>query len=228
MILDCDGVLVDSEPLSNTALSEALHAIGLPLSVERTTAEFKGRSWRTCEARVTELLGRPAPPELHDDYVRRRDAAFRRGLRTVPGVEAALDALEGIRTCVASSGDHEKMRMTLGMTGLLARFEGRIFSATDVAEGKPAPDLFLHAAGRMGFAPGCCTVVEDSSVGVQAARAAAMRVLGFGVDGGDARFDDMADLPALVQRATATRAGVVSATSDASTRAMPPAAKARR
>ena len=197
VIFDCDGVLVDSEPLSNTALSEALHAIGLPLSVPETTAEFKGRAWRTCEARVAELLGRPAPPELHADYVFRRDASFRASLRAVAGVEAALDAIPH-PTCVASSGDHEKMRLTLGMTGLLARFEGRIFSATEVEHGKPAPDLFLHAARRMGFAPADCVVVEDSEVGITAARAAGMRVLGYGVSGGDAVFGDMADLPRLL------------------------------
>jgi HAD superfamily hydrolase (TIGR01509 family) len=197
VIFDCDGVLVDSEPLSNRALSEALDAIGLPLSVERTTAEFKGRSWASCEARIAELIGRPAPAQLRVDYEARRDAAFRRALRPVAGVEAALDSLDGIPTCVASSGDHDKMRLTLGLTGLLARFEGRIFSATQVATGKPAPDLFLLAAGSMGFEPADCVVVEDSAVGVAAARAAGMRVLGFGVEA-DAVFTDMALLPGLL------------------------------
>ena len=198
VIFDCDGVLVDSEPLSNRALSEALREIGLPLSVEQTTAAFKGRSWRSVEAHVAELLGGGVPPSLHPDYVARRDAAFRAGLRAVPGVEAALDALDGTPACVASSGDHNKMRLTLGMTGLLERFEGRIFSATEVEHGKPAPDLFLHAARSMGVAPRDCVVVEDSPVGVEAARAAGMRVLGFGIDGGDARFDDMRELPRLL------------------------------
>jgi HAD superfamily hydrolase (TIGR01509 family) len=199
VIFDCDGVLVDSEPLSNAALSEALHAIGLPLTVEQTTAELKGRSWADCEARIAELTGAPVPPALQADYEARRDAAFRRALRPVPGVEAALDALDGTPTCVASSGDHAKMRFTLGHTGLLHRFEGRIFSATEVARGKPAPDLFLHAARSLGVAPADCVVVEDSPLGVAAARAAGMRALGFGVDA-DARFDDMRELPALLER----------------------------
>ena len=198
VIFDCDGVLVDSEPLSNAALAEALAAIGLELSVEQTTAEFKGRSWASCEQRIAELLGRPAPAELQRDYEARRDAAFRRALRPVPGIEDALDALDGTATCVASSGSHEKMRLTLGLTGLLGRFEGRIFSATDVPDGKPAPDLFLHAAAEMGFAPAGCVVVEDSEVGVAAARAAGMRVLGFAVEGGDAVFTDMAELSRLL------------------------------
>jgi HAD superfamily hydrolase (TIGR01509 family) len=198
VIFDCDGVLVDSEPLSNAALAEALRLVGLDFSVERTTAEFKGRSWASCEVRIAELTGRPVPPEVQRDYEARRDAGFRRSLRPVAGVEAALDALNGTPSCVASSGSHHKMRLTLGLTGLLRRFEGRIFSATDVEHGKPAPDLFLHAAREMGFAPAQCVVVEDSAVGVTAARAAGMQVLGFGVSGGDAAFTDMAELPGLL------------------------------
>ncbi len=197
MIFDCDGVLVDSEPLSNTALAAALRAVGIRLTVEQTTAEFKGRSWASCERRIGELLGRPAPPALQHDYEARRDAAFRRALRPVPGIEAALDAIAG-PTCVASSGSHAKMRLTLGLTGLLERFEGRMFSATDVPNGKPAPDLFLHAAAEMNFAPADCVVVEDSEVGVTAARAAGMRVLGFEVEGGDAVFSEMAELSRLL------------------------------
>ena len=197
VIFDCDGVLVDSEPLSNRALSEALAAIGIHLTVDETTATFKGRSWASCEAIVGELLGRPAPPSLQTDYETRRDAAFRAGLRPVPGVEAALDAIDGTPTCVASSGDHAKMRFTLGLCGLYERFEGRIFSATQVEYGKPAPDLFELAAREMGFAPADCVVVEDSELGIQAARAAGMRALGYGV-AGDVTFHAMSELPSLL------------------------------
>jgi HAD superfamily hydrolase (TIGR01509 family) len=207
VIFDCDGVLVDSEPLSNAALAEALRSVGLDFSVARTTSEFKGRSWASCEARIAELLGRPAPPELQRDYEARRDAAFARALRAVPGIEAALDALDGTATCVASSGSHAKMRLTLGLTGLLDRFEGRMFSATEVANGKPAPDLFLHAAKQMGAEPEACVVVEDTRAGVQGARAAGMRV--FGYTGGltpsgwleregATEFTDMRELPKLL------------------------------
>jgi HAD superfamily hydrolase (TIGR01509 family) len=207
VIFDCDGVLVDSEPLSNAALAEALRGVGLDFSVERTTTEFKGRSWASCEARIAELLGRPAPPELQRDYEARRDAAFAGALRVVPGIEAALDALDGTATCVASSGSHAKMRLTLGLTGLLERFEGRMFSATEVANGKPAPDLFLHAAASMGAEPARCAVVEDSLYGVMAARAAGMRAFGYAggltrperLEGhGTTVFDDMRELPRLL------------------------------
>lgn len=198
-IFDCDGVLVDSERLSNTALSQALAELGLDLGLERTMDEFLGRSRSHMLTRTAELLGSPPPPGWVAAYDARRDAAFARELRAVPGVEAALDALEdaGVATCVASSGDHAKMRLTLGMTGLRERFEGRVFSATEVEQGKPAPDLFLHAAARMGFEPADCVVVEDAPAGVEAGRTAGMRVLGYGV-AADARFDDMDALPALL------------------------------
>jgi HAD superfamily hydrolase (TIGR01509 family) len=197
VIFDCDGVLVDSEPLSNRALSEALRAIGIDLDVAETTATFKGRSWKSCLQIVEGMLGHPPPAGLTADYEARRDAAFREALQPVPGIEAALDALDGTPVCVASSGDHDKMRFTLGLTGLLGRFDGRIFSATEVEHGKPAPDLFLHAAESLGYAPADCVVVEDSELGVAAARAAGMRVLGYGVDA-DVTFTDMAELPELI------------------------------
>jgi HAD superfamily hydrolase (TIGR01509 family) len=204
VILDCDGVLVDSEPLSNGALAEALTAAGHPIDAEETTALFMGRAWASCEAIMRERFGR-VPEGLHEDYLVRMTAAFEAGLRPVPGIEAALDALDGTPTCVASSGRHEKMRHSLGITGLLPRFEGRIFSATEVANGKPAPDLFLHAARSMGFAPQDCVVVEDSPVGVAAARAGGIRVLGYAgrtdpaaLAAADAVFADMAELPRLI------------------------------
>jgi HAD superfamily hydrolase (TIGR01509 family) len=193
VIFDADGVLVDSEVLSNTALSEALAEISLELTVEQTMAEFMGRDRRHLHRRAEELLGAPLPEGFGAAYDARRDAAFRRELRPVAGIEEALDALPHLPTCVASSADHGKLRLTLGLTGLLERFEGRIFSAFDVERGKPAPDLFLHAAERMGFAPADCVVVEDSDPGVEAAHAAGMRVLHYGRD-----FTDMRDLPRLV------------------------------
>ncbi len=122
-----------------------------------------------------------------------------------------LDALDRIAlpTCIASSGTHDHLRYTLGLTGLYERFRGRIFSAEDVANGKPAPDLFLHAAGRMAAGPAGCVVVEDSRPGVEAARAAGMRVLAFAgglspagaLEGPDTIvFDDMRELPRLLER----------------------------
>ena len=203
VILDCDGVLVDSEPLSNRVLSEALTAAGHPMTAEETTAAFMGRSWVSCEEIMRARFG-AVPEGLDADYRRRVAAAFDAELKPVPGVVEALDAIHH-PTCVASSGPHEKMRHTLALTGLYERFEGRIFSAYDVARGKPAPDIFLHAAAGMGFAPADCVVVEDSPVGVEAACAAGMRVLGYAghtdpalLSQADAVFADMAELPGLI------------------------------
>lgn len=192
VIFDCDGVLVDSEPIANAALSEALAALGLRMTVEETMTEFMGRDRRHLRSRAAELLGRPLPHAFEADFDARLHAALGRDLRPIPGIEAALDGI-GHPTCVASSSRPAGLRFTLGMTGLLERFEGRIFSATEVERGKPAPDLFLHAAARMGHSPDDCVVVEDSPAGVEAAGRAGMRCLHYGSD-----FTDMRDLPTLL------------------------------
>jgi HAD superfamily hydrolase (TIGR01509 family) len=208
VIFDCDGVLVDSEPLSNAALAETLTAFGMPTTAAESTRLFKGRSWRDVVEEVIARTGAPPAPGLRERYREAMFAAFARELRAVPGVAAALDAID-LPACVASSGDHEKMRFTLGHTGLLERFEGRLFSASEVERGKPAPDLFLHAAARMGWEPGVCAVVEDSPVGAQAGVAAGMTVFGYAretapaalADVGATVFGDMSELPALLEPA---------------------------
>jgi HAD superfamily hydrolase (TIGR01509 family) len=155
-------------------------------------------------ADIAAHIGGPVPAGWNERRRERLLAALEAELRPVDGVVEALDAIDA-PTCVASSGEHHKMRLTLGVTGLWERFEGRIFSATEVEHGKPAPDLFLHAAERMGAAPERCAVVEDSPFGVEAALAAGMRALGYagGVSTaaalGDAEvFSDMRELPALL------------------------------
>ena len=179
VVFDCDGVLVDSEEISNRILAGQLSAIGIPTTTEQSMDRYMGGSLARVLADVEARLGRPAP----DDFVARfRDACvsgFESGLEAVEGIEAALDALDGQPTCVASSGSREKIHHTLGHTGLLPRFEGRIFSAYEVEHGKPAPDLFLHAAAAMGAEPARCAVIEDSPVGVTAAIAAGMAVFGY-------------------------------------------------
>src|SRR4051794_40625003 len=149
VIFDCDGVLVDSEPLSNRILAERLTAIGLPTTTEQSLADYMGRSWASCAALIEHRLGRPLPAGFADGYHEELFTALRGELRPVAGVEAVLAAL-GTPACVASSGSHEKIRTSLGTTGLLERFDGRIFSASDVEHGKPAPDLFLHASRELG------------------------------------------------------------------------------
>lgn len=211
VIFDCDGVLVDTEPLSNRCFSQALNVEGLEWDVAQTMRRLMGRSMKSCIEIVEAELGRKVPADFVERLQERTFATFRsEGVRAVPGVAAALDVLEraGVRTCVASSGDHGKMRITLGGAGLWDRFDGRIFSATQVARGKPAPDLFLFAAERMSQAPADSVVIEDSTAGAQAARAAGMRVCGYVgaphtdraglVEAGAIIFDDMHTLPALL------------------------------
>jgi len=215
VIFDCDGVLVDTEPLSNRCFSEALNREGLPWDVAETMRRLMGRSMKSCIEIVEAELGRKVPADFVDRLQARTFACFREeGVRAVAGVVAAIDALEaaGARTCVASSGDHGKMRITLGSAGLWQRFEGRIFSSTEVARGKPAPDLFLFAAKRMGAAPEASVVIEDSVAGAQAARSAGMRAYGYVgaphtdraglLEAGATVFEDMRDLPALLGVAT--------------------------
>jgi HAD superfamily hydrolase (TIGR01509 family) len=205
VIFDCDGVLVDSELVGNAVLAELISELGIPTTREQAIETYMGRSMASCLAMLEQRLGEPPPAEFAARYRVAVEAGWRRELKPVPGVVEALDAIE-LPSCVASSGEHERMRLTLGLTGLLPRFEGRIFSATEVEHGKPAPDLFLHAARRMGFDPATTAVVEDTVPGVRAGRAAGMRVLGFArlvpaadleAAGGEV-FDDMRLLPGLL------------------------------
>ena len=210
VIFDCDGVLVDSERLSVRVESRLLAELGWPLTEDDVLERFVGRSDAHMKAEIEAALGRPVP-EWDEQYRSHLHEAFHAELTTVQGVVAALDHLDaaGAATCVASSGTHDKMAVTLGLTGLHDRFAGRIFSATEVANGKPAPDLFLHAAESMGHEPDRCAVVEDSPYGVEAARAAGMTAFGYAggltpaawlAGPGTVVFEDMADLPALLGR----------------------------
>ena len=208
VIFDCDGVLVDSERLAVRVEAELLTSLGWPLTEHDILERFVGRTDAYQRDAIAAALGRPVP-EWDQLYRDRLHDAFHAELVAVEGIAAALDELDRRRvpTCVASSGTHEKMRVTLGLTGLHTRFDGRIFSSSEVAHGKPAPDLFLHAAATMGVAPDRCVVVEDSRSGVAAARAAHMRCLGFAgvltpvewLEGpATTVFTAMADLPDLV------------------------------
>ena len=209
VIFDCDGVLVDSEELSCGVLAEALTEAGLPTTTEEAIARHMGSSMASVVAEVEGRLGRALPERFVDDYYERMKAAFARELRPVPGILEALDRID-VPACVASSGPHHKIRFTLAHTGLLERFDGRIFSVADVSRGKPAPDLFLHAAARMGFDPARTVVVEDSPRGVEAGVAAGMAVLAYAdhaspdalAAAGGRVFTDMRELPELVSAAT--------------------------
>ena len=199
VIFDCDGVLVDSEPTSNRVLAELLTEVGLPTTTEESMATYMGKSWVTNLELIEERLGKPPPDDFTARYRALCDVALA-DVQPVDGILEVLDALD-LPSCVASSGPHVKMAVTLGVTGLLARFEGRIFSAVDLphGRGKPAPDLFLHAAREMRFDPKTTAVVEDSEPGVEAGVAAGMQVFGYRIDA-PTRFEHMRELPELLGR----------------------------
>ena len=181
VIFDCDGVLVDSERISSRVFASLLDEIGLHFTPDGMIETFMGNSMGRCVEIVAQRLGH-APP---DDLIERYHAIMRetlvRELQPIDGIASLLDALDAVELpyAVASNGEHSKMQTTLGATGLLARFEGRRFSSMDVARPKPAPDLFLHAAGRMAASPARCVVIEDSPLGVEGACAAGMTVIGY-------------------------------------------------
>lgn len=206
VIFDCDGVLVDSERIA-VRVQVALGAeLGWPLTEDEVIDRFIGRSNASIGEQIAARLGDEAAVVWWERFEQLHREAVDAGLLPVDGLPEALDAI-ALPTCVASSGSHDKMRHTLGRTGLYEHFEGRIHSATEVARGKPAPDLFLHAARKMGVDPAACVVVEDSRPGVEAARAAGMRAFGYAggltpaerLEGPDTVvFHDMRKLPILL------------------------------
>ncbi|CAL9491517.1 6-phosphogluconate phosphatase [Streptomyces sp. enrichment culture] len=182
VIFDNDGVLVDSEPISNRLLAAYLTELGHPTSYDDSLRDFMGAAMHRVHDLVRERTGRRLPEDFDDVFHSRVFAAFQQGLEPVEGAADVLEKLaaDGVPYCVASSGSHERIRVGHRKTGLDRWFDDRrIFSSQDVGRGKPAPDLFLHAAERMGTAPERCVVIEDSPLGVQAAVAAGMDVYGF-------------------------------------------------
>jgi HAD superfamily hydrolase (TIGR01509 family) len=206
VIFDCDGVLVDSERITNQVFADLLGELGLAFTLEDMFEHFVGHSMAQCLSKIAALLGKPPPADFVATYRARARRALEAQVRPVPGITEALEQIT-IPWCVASSGEHEKMRLTLGLTGLLPRFEGKLFSVTEVARPKPAPDVFLYAASRCRVAPGDCAVVEDTPTGVEAAVAAGMTALGYAgltprhrlqAAGAHHLFDHMIDLPRLL------------------------------
>jgi HAD superfamily hydrolase (TIGR01509 family) len=205
VIFDCDGVLVDSERLAVRTEAEILSRLGWPLTERDIIERFVGRSADYMHQEIERHLGRSV--DWDAEFEPRYREVFEQELVAVPGVIEALDEIT-TPMCVASSGSHDKMRFTLGKTGLFDRFDSRIFSVDEVEHGKPAPDIFLFAAENMGASPARCAVVEDSASGVTAGLAAGMAVFAFagGVTSADQLsigsavvFQDMRDLPAKLQ-----------------------------
>jgi beta-phosphoglucomutase-like phosphatase (HAD superfamily) len=226
VIFDCDGVLVDSEPITMGVLAVMVSEAGLLMSTDEAHELFVGRSLRDDMQIIETRLGRPLPPDWRTEYLARRDAALREQVVAVRGIVEALDGLRarGVPVAVASGGDRHKMRLTLGASGLLHRFElpvptpmrqsavtspvgSLLFGADMVEQAKPAPDVYLMAARALGVDPAACLVVEDTPVGVTAGMAAGATVFGYceRTDprhllsvGASAVFDDMRRLPFLL------------------------------
>ena len=206
VIFDCDGVLVDSELITNRVFAQMLNEVGIAMPLEDVFEQFVGRSMPQCLAIVTELLGRPVPDAFVRQFQSRVGAALQSELKAVADIETVLATMR-VPFCVASSGTHEKMQTTLGITGLLPQFLGRMYSVTEVANSKPFPDVFLYAARRQGVIPSACAVIEDTPTGVAAGVAAGMTVFGYCAltpgqrlieAGAHHTFERMRDLPGLL------------------------------
>ena len=207
VIFDCDGVLVDSEPIANRVLAERLRHAGIELSDDEVMRRFVGKTRDQCLALAAGIAGHALPERFGPDWDAALFAALRRDVKPVAGVPEVLRGL-AIPYCAASNGMPDRIRVTLESAGLMQHFEGRVFTSADVARPKPAPDLFLHAASSLGVAPAACAVVEDTVTGVRAAQAARMRVFGYAGSAtstaaaleaeGARAFDDMTMLPGLL------------------------------
>jgi HAD superfamily hydrolase (TIGR01509 family) len=193
VIFDCDGVLVDSETISNRVLAEMLSTEGLPTTLTQSRRQYQGMLLADIRARAEEKLGRELPGDWFARYETRRDTAFSRELKPVPGAFEAVGQVTaaGIRVCIASQGKPTKIKLSLGLTGLDRFFpETARFSSYSVARGKPAPDVFLHAAASMGTEPRDSVVVEDTPSGVTAAVSAGMCALGLAADSDEQALRD--------------------------------------
>lgn len=217
VVFDCDGVLVDSEVIACRAVAEALAAIGHAISAEAVADRFVGISNRDMYAALERDRGAPLPAGFDAEMNRIAAALFERELRAMPGLERTLATLTA-RRCVASSSTPAMLAKKLAWAGLAPWFGAAVFSAAAVARGKPAPDLFLHAAERMATMPSRALVIEDSVPGIEAAKAASMTVFGFvggshcrpdhgerlAAAGADLVFREMSELPALIAQRNAT------------------------
>jgi HAD superfamily hydrolase (TIGR01509 family) len=206
VIFDCDGVLIDSERIYNRILAAHLNRLGAAVDLEYMFEHFVGHSWAYCLGRITDLLGGPPPDHLQESVFAELKVVLPRELTAIPGVSDALDRI-GHPVCVASNSGPEEIRANLALVGLLSRFNGRLFSAKQVARPKPAPDVYLFAASTLGIAPSACLVIEDSPAGVTAATAAGMTVAGYSAHtpgrrlreaGAKHLLEDMRDLPGLI------------------------------
>ena len=211
VLFDCDGVLVDSEPITNGVLRDMLHELGWELTVEECITHFVGKALKEEVAIISRHIGREVGPEWLTAFQERRNAALRERLTAIPNIHAAvhdIHAHHGARIACASGADRFKVEMQLRQTGLMPYFEGRIFSGYETPRSKPFPDVYLAAAAALQASPHRCAVVEDTVTGVTAGVAAGAFVYAYAPNGDGAElraagasrvFQDMAELPSLMR-----------------------------
>ena len=211
VIFDCDGVLVDSEPIVNRVFAETLTEAGFVISYEEVVHQFVGKSFATCLKTIEQIYGRSVEQTWIEYYRERMTIALQQELQATPGIAATLDRIK-LPRCVASNSSPRHVRLVLQLTGLLDRFDGKLYSSHHVNRPKPFPDVYLYAASQMGAVPAHCVVIEDSVTGVQAGSAAGMKVFGYAPSdrrigarrdalisaGAELVFDDMQQLPNLL------------------------------
>jgi len=191
IIFDCDGVVADSETLANQLLAESISRIGRPTTMEDSIRLFMGKRWEDCKRAIIDWTGEPLPASFEADHRALSRGRMRNEVSSVPGLEAFLTAHRSYRKCMASSSEHAWLNHCVDKFGLRPHFGLNLFSAAEVANGKPAPDIFLYAARRMGVLPEVCLVLEDSPAGITGALAAGMTAVGF--LGGSHVFDGHAE-----------------------------------
>lgn len=178
IIFDCDGVLVDSETIANQVMVEMANELGANINLDYAMTHFKGNALNNCVRHIQNLISEPISQNFESEYRNRSFEAFKKGIKPVPHVKEVLESLK-VPFCVASSGPKNKIELNLEITGLLPYFKNRIFSCYTIKKWKPDPDVFLWAAKSMGFEPQECLVIEDSTLGVVAARHGGFPVFGF-------------------------------------------------
>lgn len=178
IIFDCDGVLVDSEEISSRVLIEMVNSVGMKIELEYALENFAGKSLKSVFDYIENQINKKLPEQFEKDYRERTFKAFKTDLKPIKGIYNLLNQIS-VPFCVASSGPVEKIKLNLTTTNLIDKFENRIFSSYEIGSWKPNPEIFEYAAEKMGFKPEECVVVEDSLVGIKAARKGGFDVFGF-------------------------------------------------
>ncbi|OUL34056.1 HAD family hydrolase [Nostoc sp. T09] len=200
VIFDCDGVLVDSERIVNRIFAEMLTEVGFPMTYAEMTQQFTGKSLKTCLEIIEQSYNKPLPKNFIELCKEREITALQQELQPVSGITEILEQITSPK-CVASNSSHRHIQLVLKLTGLLDRFDGKLYSANDVSRPKPFPDVYLYAAEQMNTNPEDCAVIEDSVPGVQAASAAGMTVFGY------AQYSDVSRQAAARLRTALAEAG---------------------